>query len=224
MAGAAAYLFDMDGLLLDTERLFLRSFLELTDDIGLARDVSEEFFLSLVGTSSKVTSQRLPVFLPDTVSATDFEAEWRRRHDANVAAGVPLRPFVMKVLQTLKQHGARMAVVTSTNARPARDHLDHAGILPFFELIKAGDQVSANKPDPAPYQEAARDLGVDPRDCVAFEDSDFGTQAAATAGCSTYQIPDLRPVDKPLPSLGQKIVPNLQAALIDLGLAAQSPV
>ena len=224
MTFPAAFLFDMDGLLLDTERLFQRSFLAMTDDLGIARGKSEAFFLSLVGTSSRDTSQRLPLFLPDGVSATEFEAEWRLRHDQNVAAGVPLRPHALEVLQTLKSGGARMAVVTSTNGRPARAHLDHSGLLGFFEHIKAGDEVSANKPDPAPYREAAADLGVDPRDCVAFEDSDAGTQAAARAGCTTYQIPDLRPVNKPLPEVGQKVAPTLRHALQDLGLVAREAV
>ena len=167
-----------------------------------------------------MTGRRLTEFLPATVTASEFEANWRKRHAENVASGVPLKDHVPEVLEALRGQGARMAVVTSTYGEPARQHLQHAGIFEYFEQVKAGDEVSANKPDPAPYREAAEALGVDPKDFVAFEDSDLGTQAAVAAGCLTYQIPDLRPAGKALPDLGQKVRPNLRAALIDLGLIA----
>ena len=224
MTQSAAFLFDMDGLLLDTERLFMQSFLALTEGIGIKRAAAEPFFLSLVGTSAAVTGRRLTEFLPATVTASEFEANWRKRHAENVASGVPLKDHVTEVLKALRGQGARLAVVTSTGGKDARHHLQHAGIFEYFEQVKAGDEVSVNKPDPAPYREAAEALGVDPKDCVAFEDSDLGTQAAVAAGCLTYQIPDLRPAGKALPDLGQKVRPNLRAALIDLGLIAETTV
>lgn len=202
----------------------MASFLELTEGIGIEREAAEPFFLSLVGTSAAVTGRRLAEFLPATVTAATFEANWRKRHAENVASGVPLKDHVPEVLKALRGQGARMAVVTSTGGTDARHHLRHAGIFEYFEQLKAGDEVSANKPNPAPYREAAEALGVDPKDCVAFEDSDLGTQAAVAAGCLTYQIPDLRPAGKALPDLGQKVRPNLRAALIDLGLIAETTV
>jgi beta-phosphoglucomutase-like phosphatase (HAD superfamily) len=111
-----------------------------------------------------------------------------------------------------------MAVVTSTHGVSARAKLSKAGILDYFELVKAGDEVSANKPDPAPYLEAALALGVPANDCVAFEDSDLGTTAAKRAGCRTFQIPDLRPKDQPLPVLGQEVAADLGEAAAKLGL------
>ena len=220
----AAFLFDMDGLLLDTERMFMQSFVDLCGGIGIGPDVAEAFFVTLVGTSSKVTSQRLREFLPKSVKPAAFEAQWRALHAENVAVGVPLKDHVLDVLGVLRENHARLAVVTSTHGDRARHHLKHAGIFEYFEQVKAGDEVSANKPDPTPYREAAEALGVDPRDCVAFEDSDLGTQAAVAAGCRTFQIPDLRPTDRPLPVLGQKVVPNLRAALQELGLIAETAV
>ena len=224
MTKPAAFLFDMDGLLLDTERLFLQSFLKLTGQIGIPSTVAEPFFMTLVGTSSKTTSIRLAELLPNGVDPRAFETKWRDMHAQNVSKGAPLKPYVKDVLGSLADQQARMAVVTSTYGEPARHHLQHAGIFEYFEQVKAGDEVSANKPDPAPYREAAEALGVDPNDCVAFEDSDLGTQAAVAAGCLTYQIPDLRPAGKALPDLGQKVRPNLRAALIDLGLIAETTV
>lgn len=215
MSRPAAFLFDMDGLLLDTERLFLQSFLEKTSELGLDPAEAELFFLSLVGTSARVTSERLHRFLPKGLDIGAFEADWRERHSKNVACGVPLKSSVMDALSLAKSHGIPMAVVTSTAGHHARHHLKFAGILDFFQQVKGGDEVSANKPDPAPYVESAEALGFAPQDCVAFEDSDLGITAAVTAGCVSYQIPDLRMPKTPLPDLGQHSKSELIDAVSD---------
>jgi HAD superfamily hydrolase (TIGR01509 family) len=111
-----------------------------------------------------------------------------------------------------------MAVVTSTGRARARRHLDEAGLLHHFHDVVGGDEVPANKPDPAPYLEAARRLKVDPSRAAAFEDSDQGTAAAIAAGCVTVQIPDLRPPGRPMPRIGQHVAGDLRAAFDLLGL------
>ncbi|MGR3837802.1 MAG: HAD family hydrolase [Cognatishimia sp.] len=211
----AAFLFDMDGLLLDTERMFMRSFLELTGELGVDAAEAEVFFLSLVGTSQAVTSARLARFLPDSVDPAEFEMNWRDTHACNVAQGVPLRPTARQALELLSEQGVPMALVTSTAGHHARHHLKAAGIFDHFAVIKGGDEVSANKPDPAPYREAAEALGVAPTDCAAFEDSDLGIASAVAAGCMAFQIPDLRMPHTPLPDLGQKTADVLLDAVLD---------
>ncbi|MBU2993550.1 HAD family phosphatase [Octadecabacter sp. 1_MG-2023] len=209
----SALLFDMDGLLLDSERQFMEALVEIGTPLGFEAATLEAFFLTLVGTSSAQTSIRLAEFLPSGVDATAFEKQWRLVNAARRNGPVPLRPAVGHVLPALARAGHRMAVVTSTKRAPALEHLKHAGLLSYFELVVAGDEVSANKPDPAPYLHAAKALGVDPRTCAAFEDSDTGTHAAVAAGCITTQIPDLRPAGLPLPDLGQHIAQDLAVAL-----------
>lgn len=216
MTTIAAFLFDMDGLLLDTERLFMQSLISLTDQEGINRSKAEEFYLGLIGTSAAETSRQLQDFLPGHMNPIAFEKAWRDAYDQRVSQGVPLRPYVKETLETLKSHRVRMAVVTSTHGLLARAKLQKAGIDLYFDVVKAGDEVSANKPDPAPYLEAAAALGVKAENCVAFEDSDTGTTAAARAGCRTFQIPDLRPTGLPLPELGQEVVESLCAALTQL--------
>lgn len=213
-----AFLFDMDGLLLDTERMFLDAFLEITAEIGIPEPSAKSFFLDLVGTSSNVTTARLDAFLPTDIDRDAFDHEWRNRHAKNVENGIPVKPYAVQLLTAIQAKGVPIAVVTSTNAAPAHHHLDHAGLLSFFETICAGDEVPANKPDPAPYLIAAKRLGVEATSCIAFEDSDLGTTAAVRAGCKTFQIPDLRPVDRSLPDLGQVVVQNLGQAGVKLGL------
>ncbi len=214
----AAYLFDMDGLLLDTERMFLQAFLTLTEELGVVKWEAEAFFADLVGTSSKVTTARLHDFLPRKTDVAEFDHQWRAVHAKNVVHGVPTKPFVLDILQAVRDTGVPMAVVTSTHAASAKHHLQTAGLLPFFETVCAGDEVTANKPEPEPYLEGARRLGVDSRHCVAFEDSDLGTTAAVRAGCLTVQIPDIRPLHKPLPDLGQIVARDLSHAAVQIGL------
>lgn len=218
MKSPAAYLFDMDGLLLDTERMFLSAFVTLTDDLKIPRHEAEAFFGTLVGTSSQHTTAQLHRFLPKSTDVQAFDVQWRALHKDNVTRGVPVKPFALDVLRTIRAKGVPMAVVTSTHGPAAQHHLEAAGLLAFFDTVCTGNEVSANKPDPEPYLEAARRLGVEPAQCVAFEDSDLGTTAAVRAGCFTVQIPDLRPPNTPLPDLGQLIAQDLGHAAVQIGL------
>ena len=207
-----ALFFDMDGLLLDTERVGCEVFLELAAPFGIARDKAETFYRSLVGTSNAHTRSSIAELISG-VDPDSMMADWRAGVDACMAATVPLRPTVRDTLTALAEQGHRMAVVTSTVKDRALEHLDAAGLLPHFATVVGGDEVTANKPDPAPYLEAAGRLGVDPRRSAAFEDSDHGVASAVAAGCVVTQIPDLRPSGLPLPELGQRLAGDLAGAI-----------
>lgn len=218
MTFPAAFLFDMDGLLLDSERVYRDVAIRLMADMGFDRPEAEAHFLTLVGNSGAEGLRRVRAFAGSHDSAVAFNAAMHAGVSASLDTHVPLRPMVRETLAALAGQGARMAVVTSTHGANARRHLTHAGLLDLFEFVVGGDEVRANKPDPAPYVQAADALGLDPRHCAAFEDSDPGTTAAVRAGCVTTQIPDLRPVGLALPDLGQRVAPNLWAALQGLGV------
>ena len=208
-----AYLFDMDGLLLDTERLYVELGVTVTARYGVAHHLSEPFFVSLVGASSAHTNARLLEFLPTRLSVGAFFEEWGALVDARLSHDAPLRPTVRETLATLSDRGARMAVVTSTTGARARRHLELAGLIHHFEAVLGGDEVSANKPDPAPYRAAAARLGLSAHRCAAFEDSDRGIASAVAAGCHAVQVPDLRAPDTPLPDLGQLTAQTLAEAV-----------
>ena len=214
----AAFLFDMDGLLLDSERVYRDVAVALMRPMGFDPVQAEAHFMTLVGNSGAEGLRRITTFAGSQESALTFNDAMHAGVQAALEAHVPLRPMVREALAALAVQGARMAVVTSTHGANARRHLAHSGLLDYFEFVVAGDEVRANKPDPAPYLQAADLLGMDPRHCAAFEDSDPGTTSAVTAGCQTTQIPDLRPVGQALPDLGQRIAPNLWEALEGLGV------
>lgn len=212
-----ALLFDMDGLLLDTERVVQAAFVQECARIGRPEAEAAALFATLVGTSSAVTRDRVAEFL-EGVDLAAFEAAWIANTDARMAASVPLRPTVAEVIPALATKGHDMAVVTSTGGDRARHHLDRAGLLRHFRFVLGGDEVPATKPDPAPYRMAADRLGRSPDGALAFEDSDSGTTAAVRAGCVTVQIPDLRPAGLALPDLGQHVCDSLAQALGLFGL------
>lgn len=210
--------FDMDGLLLDTERVLLGLASDLLTPQGYDFIKTERFFLTLIGWSKADTHARLTEFLGAADRATTFYDQWYAALRQRMSQDVPLRPTVRETLEDLRARDVRMAVVTSTQQDLAEEHLHVAGVRPFFEHVVAGDMVTANKPDPAPYVEAAGRMGVRPHICYAFEDSDAGITSAMAAGCQAVQIPDLRDGRMPLPSLGQLIAPDLRTAVEALGL------
>ncbi|WOI34028.1 HAD family phosphatase [Tritonibacter scottomollicae] len=209
----AAYLFDMDGLLLDTERLTMEGFLDCAPLVQ--RDAAEmrAFFTTLVGLTARRSQHLMTEFCGPEADLEAISAHWERSCERRLADGVPIKPTVADTLAGLSGQGVQMAVVTSTDGARARHHLERAGLLAHFSFVLGGDEVSATKPDPAPYLEAAARFGFDPKLCAAFEDSDHGLTAAATAGCFAVQIPDLRPPGRPFPQLGQAFASTLQDAV-----------
>ena len=213
-----ALLFDMDGLLLDTERVVQAAFVAECARLGHSGRAAGEFFLTLVGTGQAESAARIARFLGPGADLDGFGAAVEAAFERGVAEGVALRPTVAEVIPALAAGGHAMAVVTSTAGDRARHHLDRAGLLGHFRFVLGGDEVPSPKPDPAPYRLAAARLGHDPAHALAFEDSDTGTTAAVRAGCTTVQIPDLRPAGRPLPALGQHVSDSLAAGLARFGL------
>lgn len=215
----AAYLFDMDGLLLDTEQMYLSSFVECGPEFGLSSEASHDLYMQVVGLSGTQSIVRMEEILAPAISVADFDTRVVEILKEKMRSNMPLRPTVEDTLKSLSKSKAQMAVVTSTRGAAARSHLEQAGILHFFDFVVGGDEVSANKPNPAPYLEAAARFGFAPEICAAFEDSDPGVTAASLAGCLSVQIPDVRPANKSLPDVGQLVAASLKEA-VDLAQVA----
>lgn len=205
-------LFDMDGLLLDTERLWLEVLVEILADIDIPEHRSRSLGLDLIGGSAGQSRAHLKANLPQGTDIEALVSKWIEAAHIRAAQAVPHRPTVSETLETLARQGRSMAVVTSTWTKPAREQLEAAGFLEYFVTVVGGDIVPQNKPHPAPYVMGAEAIGRAPQDCVAFEDSDRGIAAAVAAGCDAWQIPDLRPANKPFPEIGQGMANSLAEA------------
>ena len=201
-----AVIFDMDGLMLDSERALLGCLAQAGADAG--HDLPEDLLLSLIGSSDAVTRQ----IIASRVGAESVDALLRdsyARYDGIVAGGVPHRPGIIDLLDTLAAHGVPRAVATSTRRPLALRKLETAGLLPYFEHVATSSDVAHAKPAPDIYLLAAARLGVEPRHCLALEDSPTGVRAALAAGMTVIQIPDLLEPDETVRALGHAIAGSL---------------
>lgn len=217
----AAVVFDMDGTMIESERELLVCWREATAQLGLSID--DSVWLSMVGLHDRACVELLHRHLPPDDVAR-LIAITHALYDAKVAAGLPLKPDIEPLLQWLKAIGVPRAVATSTQRPRALLKLEHTGLLGYFDTVVAGADVDHPKPAPDIYLLAARRLGVDPRLCVAVEDSEAGVRAALAAGMTAIQIPDLVQPTAPVRALGHRIVASLsQARTLLEGAFAAAP-
>lgn len=203
-----AVIFDMDGLLLDTERLAQSAFHETCMHFGLGEQ--HELFARCIGTNRKLGQQILADGLRDLMDPLQFAEMWDRRYvEYTTHKPVPVKEGVVHLLEHIAALGIPAAVATSTRSSRAEAKLRSVGIYNAFRLIVGGDQVEHGKPAPDIYLRAARLLNVRPADCLALEDSENGVRAALSAGMTVVQIPDLVAPSASLLALGHIVLSNL---------------
>jgi HAD superfamily hydrolase (TIGR01509 family) len=190
MPDLAAVLWDMDGTLVDTEGLWSVTIGELAAHHGGELSAATREDLTGSSLDRTVRAVRAEVGLdPDDPHGTAVDGRWLIDRTAEVfGRGVPWRPGAREALAAVRASGLPTALVTSTYRELTDVALDTIG-RGFFDVTVCGDEVSATKPDPAPYRRAAELLGVDPHACVAVEDSPTGTRSAVAAGATVLVVP-----------------------------------
>jgi HAD superfamily hydrolase (TIGR01509 family) len=183
-----AVVFDMDGLMFDTEAVAKKVWFEVTASRGLP--VDEAFFLKFIGRRSQDSLRLLHEAYGAGFAAEAFQQEVSARiKEWIVLNGAPQKPGLPELLDRLDALKLPRAVATSTRRDGALKTLGtFAG---GFLAIVTGDEVVHGKPAPDIFLLAAERLGVNPADCLALEDSELGVAAAASAGMKTIMIPDL---------------------------------
>jgi len=203
----AAVVFDMDGLLFDTERLYERAALAAAAQLDC--EMTTEFFRSTVGSPWVVTRMRLldlygPAFAVDRLREVAMGI-FRELIEEELA----LKPGALELLDLLDRAGVRRAIATTSMPATARHHLEFHGLVERFHAVVAqGDYVAA-KPAPDPFLKAAERLGVPPALCLALEDSHNGVRSAAAAGMTTIMVPDLLPATDEIARLCAHVVGDL---------------
>lgn len=189
----SAVVWDMDGLLLDTERLSFIAWEHGANVLGY--QLGHELFVRLIGMNSKRIKESLLEWLGPGVDVETLTQHAGEHYDTLIANGPPLKPGAVACLETLTRLGIPQALATSSSRRYAEKKLGHHGLLDHFQTLVTGDQVSQGKPHPEPYLTAAARLDLPPAACIAFEDSVNGIRSAHEAGMFTALVPDMAPHD-----------------------------
>lgn len=206
-ARPAAILFDMDGLLLDTERLIRDAMIAVMADLGFAMAAAD--YAELIGRPEPASRAIMQARFGPGLDYAAMRAAVRQRIRDHWGPVRPLKPGAQALLAQLAAAGITAAVVTSSEQALARAHLGHAGLLDHFATIVGCDDVTNGKPHPEPYLTAAARLGITPGAALALEDSHNGVISAHGAGVPVIMVPDLLPATA-------EIAPRLLAVADDL--------
>ena len=184
-------IFDMDGLMFDTERIAVDAWRHAGERLGLT--IPAELIIETIGLNRKDTEAVLLRRLGD---GFQYEEANRLRlqyaEEAVARDGVPVTEGLEELLDALDSAGIRKAVATSTERARALNLLALAGVLNRFDAVVCGDEVARGKPFPDIFLAAATKLGCNPSDCMVLEDSEAGLTAAHRAGMTPVLIPDLK--------------------------------
>ena len=190
-------LFDMDGLILDTEKLYTRFWQEAANALGYP--MTKEQAMGLRSLSGKIGAARLQSYFDKPI---DYETVRIKRVELMNAyidkKGVETKAGIRELLAFLKEKGVKTAIATSSPIERAIKYLTFVGLEDAFDELISGDMVKMGKPYPDIYLLAAEKLGLKPKECLALEDSQSGLLSGSRAGCYPVMIPDQ---DEPTPEI-----------------------
>jgi beta-phosphoglucomutase-like phosphatase (HAD superfamily) len=187
----AGVVFDMDGLLIDTEAVWRDVQLAEAEAQGL--DLPLAVIQSLIGQRWQANRRILQDHFGPDVDVEAFITAVSRRHAAACRASIGVKAGVIELLDLLDALGLPRAIATSSDRQVVVERLAPGGLLPRFHAVITNEDCVEGKPHPEPFLSAARAMGVDPVFCLALEDSYNGVRSAHAAGMMTVMVPDLLP-------------------------------
>lgn len=185
----AAVVFDMDGLLFDTEALYQEALIFAAAEGG--HKVAREVFNRTVGLPWAQSRAMLLSHFGEMFPVDEFQEAWVRHFWVIAETRLELKPGALELLDTLDQLGLPRAIATSSSRRTVERHLTAHNLLGRFSQIIGHGNYERGKPVPDPFLRAAECLGIEPRLCLALEDSHNGVRSASAAGMMTVMVPDL---------------------------------
>lgn len=201
-------IFDMDGVIFDTENLVLscwRFLAEKYDIPGI-----EDTFRRVIGVSAEGTKKIVREMYGDDFPCEMFWKEWKQLFNQKIEKqGMPVKRGARELLSFLKINGYRVGLASSTRYETVVDELTRAGLIDFFEVLVGGDMVERGKPEPDIYLCACEQMEIAPKETFAIEDSWNGVRSAAGAGLRVLHVPDLLEPNEEMERLSYAVFDDL---------------
>ena len=190
-----AVIFDMDGVLIDTEKWLVKYWCQAAQKAGFPME--KKHALSIRSLAGEYAGPYLQEIFGEAFSYQTIRQRRKDLMSKHIAEhGIEKKPGVDELLDYLHQKGIKTAVATATDEVRAKDYLTQIGIYEKFDRIICATMVAHGKPEPDIYRYACEQIGEKPEDCIAVEDSPNGVRSASTAGLRTIMVPDLTEPDE----------------------------
>ena len=181
--------FDVDGLMIDTESVWKNAFDKAGDKYGIP-NLGDTLFPSLIGKRLEDEQELLDRLLPSDIQ-NQLINEWRQIGLGSLEREVPVKPGLYEMLDYLEQHHIKMAVATTTRRELTEQRLKKIGVYNRFDYVLCGDEVTKRKPDPEIYLSVLHKMNTKAENAIVLEDSSVGVEAAYRAGIDCIQVPDI---------------------------------
>lgn len=187
-----AIVFDMDGVIFDSEKLYRKHWMITGKEYGIPEDTMRELCNLIAGSTKERNEKLMKSRFGEDFDYMTFREKTMSRMDQDIMEnGVELKPGVVELFDYLKENEYQIGLATSTQQERAERNLKNAGILSYFDKIVYGGVVANGKPAPDIYLKACEDLGVKPSEAMGIEDSINGVKSASAAGLYTVMVVDL---------------------------------
>ena len=193
MKDLTTVIFDMDGVIFDSERAVMEEWLVIAQERGL-KDM-EKVYISVCGTTRPTTEAMMKEVYGQDFPFDELDRRAYHMRDVKYAGGLPLKPGIRELLDFLKEKKIHIALATSTNGERTRAQLEAVGLWQYFDTAVTGEMVTHSKPDPEIFLKAMEQAGAEPSDTVIIEDSFNGVKAGRSSGATVIMVPDLRQPD-----------------------------
>lgn len=204
-----AVLFDMDGLMVDTESLSTEAFINSAKAQGY--NMTKEETLKVLG----FTKANIYQFWIDYFQGTNVDGKklvddhYEYIENVLYTVGPEKMPYVEELLKYLRENNYKIAVASSSDTADIKNNLEKTKLEKYIDEIASGAEVENGKPAPDVFLLAAKRLGVDPKDCLILEDSKAGIKAGKASGAMVFMVPDMFTVDKECEDTADRILTNL---------------
>lgn len=211
-----AVVFDMDGVIFDSERAVMNCWLELAQKYDI-KDIEKPYFACVGTTMTRTREIMLEAYgedFPYDEYARESSLMYHEKYDGGK---LPMKPGVMELLSYLKEKGKKIALASSTRRETVTNQLRWAGIIDYFDVIICGDMVARSKPAPDIFLKACQELGVSPENTYAIEDSYNGIRAAHAGQLRPIMVPDLLEANDEMRGMAEYVCDNLNEVIDYLG-------